>query len=464
VHVLLISTYELGRQPFGLAEPAAWLRRAGFEVACLDLAVEAMDEARVAAADLIAVHLPMHTATRIALAALDRIRGWNPHAHLCFYGLYAPVNAELLRARGAGTILGGEFEAGLLEVAERLRRGEAVAQREALVSVARQEFMVPDRTGLPPLARYASLLPGDGPPRTAGYVEASRGCKHLCRHCPVVPIYGGRFRIVPREIVLEDIRQQVAAGAEHVTFGDPDFLNGPTHATELIEALHREFPLLTYDVTIKVEHLRRHAEVLTVLRRTGCLFVTSAFETNDDAILTRLDKGHTRADAERVVTLCSDAGLDLAPTFVPFTPWTSVAGYRDLLAWIAALGLAERVPPVQLGLRLLIPAGSRLLALPEARGLARPFDPGALAHPWSNPDPEVDRLAAKVMQIVEEGERDAIGRRAIFAAVWGAAWAAGAPGTSPPPLSLPPAGRPSPRMSESWFCCAEPTREQVAAF
>lgn len=464
MHVLLISTYELGRQPFGLAEPAAWLRRSGFEVACLDLAVEGLDEARVRPADLIALHIPMHTATRIALAAIDQIRAWNARAHLCFYGLYAPVNAGVLRARGAGTLLGGEFEPGLLDLAERLRRGEPVRQQEALVSVARQEFLVPDRTGLPPLTRYASLLPGEGPPRTAGYVEASRGCKHLCRHCPVVPVYGGRFRIVPREIVLGDVRQQVAAGAQHVTFGDPDFLNGPRHATDLIEAIHREFPLVTYDVTVKVEHLLQHAGLLPVLRGTGCLFVTSAFETNDDRILARLEKGHTRADAERVVALCADAGLDLAPTFVPFTPWTTLAGYRDLLGWIAALGLAERVPPVQLGLRLLIPGGSRLLELPEAGGFARPFDPGALAHPWSSPDPEVDRLAAKVMRIVEEGEKGAVGRRAIFAAVWTAAWSAGATAVRPPALLLPPAGRPSPRMSESWFCCAEPTRAQVAAF
>jgi hypothetical protein len=278
----------------------------------------------------------------------------------------------------------------------------------------------------------------------------------------VVPIYGGRFRIVPREIVLADVRQQVAAGAGHITFGDPDFLNGPTHASGLIEALHTEFPLLTYDVTSKVEHLLRHADLLPTLRSTGCLFVTSAFETNDDAILARLAKGHTRADAERVVALCADAGLDLAPTFVPFTPWTTVPGYRDLLGWIASLGLAERVPPVQLGLRLLIPAGSRLLELPEAREFARPFDPGALAHPWSNPDPGVDRLSADVMRIAEEGERGAESRRDIFASIWEAAWSSGTPPTPAPRLSLPRVARPSPRMSEAWFCCAEPTREQVA--
>ena len=44
LQVVLISTYELGRQPFGLASPAAWLRQAGARVTCLDLSVERLNE------------------------------------------------------------------------------------------------------------------------------------------------------------------------------------------------------------------------------------------------------------------------------------------------------------------------------------------------------------------------------------------------------------------------------------
>ena len=150
--------------------------------------------------------------------------------------------------------------------------------------------------------KYAHLLMPAGGYRVAGYTEASRGCKHLCRHCPIVPVYSGVFRIVPREIVLEDIRRQVEAGAEHIAFGDPDFFNGPAHALSIVEALHREFPRVSYDVIIKIEHLLRSpAENLEKLRDTGCLFVTSAVESLDDAVLTRLDKGHTRADFLAVV-------------------------------------------------------------------------------------------------------------------------------------------------------------------
>ena len=109
---------------------------------------------------------------------------------------------------------------------------------------------MPDRSGLPVLSNYAALDLGGAERRTVGYTEASRGCKHLCRHCPVVPVYEGVFRVVPRETVLADVARQVAAGARHITFGDPDFFNGPTHGIRIVEALAREFPGVTHDVTI----------------------------------------------------------------------------------------------------------------------------------------------------------------------------------------------------------------------
>src|ERR1700732_4197315 len=310
--VLLISTYELGRQPFGLASPAAWLRAAGFYTTSLDLSRQSLDEEAVRTASLIAFYLPMHTATRIAVRALERVRKLNPAAHLCGFGLYAPVNAGLLRRLGVGTILGGEFEQGLLSLVRRLEAGApgpGLPQVEPEISLARQNFLVPYRAALPPLEKYAHLTLPDDSTRVVGYTEASRGCKHLCRHCPIVPVYNGTFRVVQREVVLADIRQQVDAGAEHVTFGDPAFFNGPAHALAIVESMHREFPQLTYDATIKIEHLLQHAESLPRLRDTGCLFVTSAVESVDDAILARLAKGHTRADFLEVVGLFRELGL-----------------------------------------------------------------------------------------------------------------------------------------------------------
>jgi radical SAM superfamily enzyme YgiQ (UPF0313 family) len=447
VRILLISTYELGRQPFGLASPAAWLRREGHTVTAVDVSRTMLPRQAAQEAGLIAFYLPMHTATRLAVRAMDKVRRLNPDAHLCCYGLYAPVNAQFLRQQGVQTILGGEFEQPLLDLARRLEKeGGAGAQREPLISLDRQNFIPPDRTGLPALGGYARLQ-ANGASKRVGYTEASRGCKHLCRHCPIVPVYNGLFRIVQKDVVLEDIRRQVEAGAEHITFGDPDFFNGPGHALAVVEGLNAAHPGLTYDVTIKVEHLLRHADMLPVLKRTGCLFVTSAVESIDDAVLERLAKGHTREDFIAAVRLMRAADLTLAPTFVTFTPWTTRAGYRELLELLLNLDMVDHVAPIQLAIRLLIPAGSRMMELPEVRGIVEPFDAGALVYPWKHPDSAMDRLCRDLQALIKAEDRRRTPRAQVFGRIWGLAH------DRPLPENFDLVPRAAvPYLNEPWYC------------
>jgi hypothetical protein len=430
----------MGRQPFGLASPAAWLQAAGHEVTAIDLARTPLPDGTNVAdliaiylpIDLIAIYLPMHTATRLALKILPKLRTLNRGTHFCAYGLYAPLNERVLRDHGVQTILGGEFEQGLLNVAN--------GGTGPIISLERQRFLVPDRTGLPPLGGYAQIVTG-AESRIAGYTEASRGCKHLCRHCPVVPVYQGAFRIVQRDIVLADIRQQVEAGARHITFGDPDFFNGPAHALAIVEALHREFPAVTYDATIKIEHLLKHREHLSTLRRTGCAFVVSAVESLNDGLLALLEKGHTRADFLESVSLMRAAGVPLAPTFIAFTPWTTMEDYRQLLCLIAEQELIPNIAPIQLGIRLLIPEGSRLLELAEVRELVGPFDPKRLTYPWQHPDPTMDRLCEEVQSLAKRKTS----RAEIFAAIWDLARCGN--------LDIPLADRTTiPYLTEPWYC------------
>ncbi len=458
MNVVLINPYELGRQPFGLAEPAAWLKRAGFSVGCVDLSLEKLDPDRLREAKLICLYVAMHTATRIALEVIPRIREWAPRAHLCAYGLYAPVNEHLFRTLGVDTVLGGEVEPRLLALAERLRAGKGSPQTEPVISLDKIPFITPDRSGLPSLDRYAKLLLPDGGSRTVGFAEASRGCKHLCRHCPVVPVYQGKFRIVPLEVVIADIRGQVESGAKHISFGDPDFLNGPTHALRVVRALAAEFPGVTYDFTTKVEHLVKQSALLPELKQTGCLFITSAVEAVDDRVLERLDKNHTAEDFARAVGLLREADITFSPTFVAFTPWISLEGYVDLLERLVQLELVESVAPIQLAIRLLVPRGSYLLQLPGFEELLDPFDADLLGYPWQHRDPRVDELQAAVQEFIERAEGDGLERREVFSGIWSMAHdALGAPSPALPGFL----GTPIPRHSEPWYCCAEPTRRQL---
>jgi radical SAM superfamily enzyme YgiQ (UPF0313 family) len=453
MRALLISTYDLGRQPFGLASPAAWLRREGIDVRLVDIAKEKLDPGELGELDLVAFHLPMHTATRLAAPVIRAVRASNPAARVCAYGVYAPLNAEWLRSLGVDDVLGGEFEEELANIAKGLRDAAQApnapnAERRTTNGIPRLHFLVPDRSGLPPLSRYATLQLADGTRRTVGYTEASRGCRHLCRHCPIVPVYDGQFRVVPPAVVLADIEAQVAAGARHVTFGDPDFFNGPTHARRIVESLHAAHPAVSYDVTIKIEHLLRHRELLPVLRDTGCAFVTSAVESLEDGVLERLLKGHTRADFLAVVDLFRTLGMTLVPTFVAFHPWTTLEGYCDLLDVLEGEHLVDHVAPIQLAIRLLIPQGSRMLELEDVRAAAGPFDPQTLTYRWVHADRRVDRLHEEVAALV--GSRLTAERRQLFDAISDLAHERAA--MFRPRVGAVPDRATIPYLNEPWYC------------
>jgi radical SAM superfamily enzyme YgiQ (UPF0313 family) len=401
----------------------------------------------------------MHTALRVGVALLGRLRAVNPACHVVAYGLYAQLNAEYLLAHGVDSVIGGEVETPLVALIETLEAGAAeptpgvrTASRASAPHLGRLAFPVPSRSALPSLKQYARLE-RDGRHELVGYVEASRGCKHLCRHCPIPPVYGGRFFVVPRDVVLADVRQQVEAGATHVTIGDPDFLNGPRHALAVARDIHATFPHVSFDVTTKVEHLLRHRATLPELRTLGCAFVVSAVESLSDTVLLHLAKGHTRADVVGLVGLMREIGLPLRPTWVAFTPWTTLDDYRAMLDFVDAEDLVDAVDPVQYSLRLLVPPGSLLAGYPPMRPHLGPLVEGAFSHAWAHPDPRMDALQAEVARIVEAAAEAHADDAGTFGRVRAVADAmAGAPARSLPPGRARPERARPPRLTEPWFC------------
>ncbi len=456
MRVLLVSTYELGHQPLHVASPAAALSAAGHEVRCLDLAVQPWvgdDDDALAWAEAVGFSVPMHTAMRLALAAARLVRARRPGIPICLYGLYAQVSAELTLGAIADRVIAGEYEPALLDWVHGLTTtspGPAAGDGPLSVELGRSSFSVPARHLLPPLERYARLLIGDER-RLVGYVEATHGCSHRCGHCPVPVVYDGRTRAVEGQVVLADVQQLVASGAQHLTYGDPDFLNRPAHALGVARAVHDAFPGLTFDATVKVTHILRHESIWAEMAQIGCLFVVSAFESVDEATLVRLGKGHTVADAARAVGLLREHGIEIRPSWLPFTPWTTHAQVADLVGFVAAHDLVPNVDPVHYSIRLLIPDGSLLLRRPDLN--LDTYDAGALGWAWHNPDPSVDALQVELAEIAEvaaasgEPVEDTFGR--VCEAV-GIRPALAGPGAA--------AGRP--RLSEAWFCCAEPTASQ----
>jgi radical SAM superfamily enzyme YgiQ (UPF0313 family) len=440
--IVLISLYELGRQPLGVASALAFLRRAGLDADCLDLAVTPFDDAaleRCACARLVAISVPMHTALRLAGPVAATIRARAPAVTIGFFGLYAPLHAAAL---GGDFAIGGEHEEELV----RRARGDAPG---ADVTLRRLAYPRPARDALPPPSAYARLVLPDGTTRLAGSLEATRGCRHLCRHCPVPAVYGGRFFAVPIEVVVADAAQQVAAGVRHFTFADADFLNAPKHALAAARALHAAHPEATFDVTTKIEHIRRHPGVFPELARLGCVFVVSAVESLSDRVLDILAKGHRAADVAPALAVVRAAGLSLRPTFLPFTPWTTAADVIDLVHFIHDHDLLGEVDPVQLTLRLLIPPGSLLLGRPELAPHLGGLDAERGTYVWRHPDPRLDALQLELQALVERAAEDGAEVEETFAAIHARVAAAHGGGAG----SLRPRRRPATaHLSEPWFC------------
>jgi hypothetical protein len=160
----------------------------------------------------------------------------------------------------------------------------------------------------------------------------------------------------------------------------------------------------------------------------------------DDEVLARLEKGHTRADFIAAAALCRDAGLTLVPTFVAFTPWTTIDGYVDLLRVVSDLDLVSNVAPVQWGIRLLVTWQSRLLELPDIQSAIGPFDATTLTYPWAHRDPRVDVLQQQIISLV--GVRARRSRADIFADICDLAHV----------NLLLPARSAIPFMNEPWYC------------
>ena len=460
MNVLLISCYELGHQPFGVASAAAHLLAEGrHRVECLDLAVEVIDEAKVRRADFVGISTPMHTAIRLGVKAGELVRGLNPQCHICYFGLYASLNEDYLLDGVADSVIGGEFETPLTRHVDCLAEkgspgpgGVSLWELRGPPNLSRQQFLPPARHLLPPLDKYAHLRTSEGGLRLVGYVEASRGCAHRCRHCPIPAVYEGRLRIVQQEVVLADIDNLVRMGAQHIDFGDPDFLNGVKHSLGIVREMRHRHPELSFDFTAKIEHLIQHRDAVMELAALGCVFVVSAVESVDDRILRYLDKGHTRDDVVTALEITRSADVTLRPSLLPFTPWTTLSGYLELLEFVQDHDLVYQLDPVQYSIRLLLPPGSWLLDIPEIQPHLGSLVQEDFVYTWRHPDPRVDMLQRRVARVAEEaassGEDPATTfdgiKKLTLATIFGQS-------TVAQPRYRRRSARP-PQLTEAWFC------------
>jgi radical SAM superfamily enzyme YgiQ (UPF0313 family) len=477
--VVLLSTYELGAQPLGCASPAAALKAAGHEVRTHDLSLEPWPDADLSWAQAVGLSVPMHTALRLGLSVLFRLRSEHPAIAVALHGLYAPVAPPGAALRGGDLLSAGDSETAIVEWADVLD-GSKHLKRGAKTSGApdirielgaahgnaaqHKSRNVPYRDGLPGLENYARLL-WNGTERLVGTVEATRGCHHRCRHCPVPVIYQGKTRPIAIDDVMADIDNLVDAGAQHIHFADPDFLSRPSHARRVIKEMHERHDGLSFDVTVKVSHILEHQLEWDQFASAGLCFVTSAIESTSDLVLAHLDKGHTARDAKEAINVMRSVGVELRPSFLPFTPWTKRSDLIEIFDFVSANDLISNVDPIQYGIRLLLPPGSLLLADPDPilSSCLGSFDEKHLGVSWTSPDPLLDDLADAIALRAERAGSLCEAPEATYGELRALVFSMLETTDPGPPVISSIAGplaENRPRLSEAWFCCAEPTAHQ----
>lgn len=466
--VLIIATYELGHQPFSSLALCAELNQEGHQTTLFDLEKSEEHaqtlEQGLQQAQALLVAVPMHTATTIALELIANIAIDFPNLPIGLFGLYASNLQSQDLPSQVKLLASGEVRRDITKWVKELASPTSMDVKPLEVIRRTKEATKGSQPRLNrlqalPIAHYTKLLI-NGEEKLVGYTETTRGCNHKCTHCPVPVVYDGRIRINLPEWVIPDIDQLVEAGAEHITFGDPDFFNAPAHAMKVLGTMHHRHPKLTFDVTIKIEHLLLHNDLLPELALMGCVFIVSAFEHTSERVLEVLQKNHSKSDMTKAIQLCRDNSIEIRPSLLPFTPWTTPSDIKDLFEFVIENNIVANIDPVQFSIRLLVPEGSLLL---QSEATSHYFIPpqssSPLTYEWVSKFEELEVLQQELtkiaMQAVCNMPMDTFDMMLLSASnILGFDYVR--PNYEALNVQVT-------KLSESWFCCAEPTESMLIA-
>lgn len=435
--ILLLSFYDLGKQPKIISELYSRLKTKYIEVDIVDYSIEDRD-IQLDQYDAMGIYASMHTAS---VLAHNYLKNKILPKKVFTFGLYGNVLSEL----NENIYYVEDFESEKLSTYLNIKFNDNFTLKNT----------VPDRKILPDISKYAHLVKGNTK-LIAGSVETTYGCKHSCTHCPVPIVFNRSFKTYSEEKIISDVSNQIESGAKHISFNDPDFFNGPKYSLKILDTLVNKFPSITYDSTIKVEHILKYEKYFTELSKMNMLFVISAFETTNDFILNILQKNHSSYDIEKATEISLLNNMDIRPTWMPFTPWTEIKDLHNIVSFIEKYQLRETVDPIQLTIKLLIPKKSLILTKPEIRKYIGVYDQESFSYLWSYKNPQVGELQETLFEYILQSYdtdentqyKDMVTLIEEFSNV----------------KLLSTNGydyKQTPKLSESWFCCSEPNQIQI---
>ncbi len=435
--ILLTSFYDLGKQPKIIAEIADRYNTPEVNFEFVDFSIDKQN-IDLATYDVLGIYAPMHTAT---ILSIEYIKDKKLPNKVFTFGLYGSVLED--------------FNSSIIHIKDI----ESDELTSFLGLYENQKFSlknnIPNREIFPDISNYAHLVDGSNN-LIAGSVETTYGCKHSCTHCPIPISFNGSFKTYSFEKIVNDVQNQVNQGAKHISFNDPDFFNGPMHALKILEALNKKFPGITYDSTIKVEHIIKYKKYFKELASLNMVFVISAFETTNDKVLSILEKNHTRSDLNNSIEISQEFSIDIRPTWMPFSPWTELKDLSNIVELIEGYQLRETVDPIQLTIKLLIPKHSLIIQRPEIKKYLGNYEKESLSYQWKYENIDAEKLQFRLFDFILNNSelnehKQYLGMVNIIEEFTGRKLL----------TNFKYDFKNVPKLSETWFCCAEPSKIQL---
>ncbi len=391
MRVLLVSpNTERGNMvaiPLGLGMMAAATRRAGHEVAFLDLLTEADPVAAVQKAveafgpDVIGVSVrniddQSREAPRFLLAQVK------PVVEACHACTGAPVvlggagytifPTAALRYLGADYGVAGDGESIFPALLTCLGAGRDPGSLPGVHVAGRPGAPEPPFSEqLASLPQWDEALRAVADPSSEDLwipVQGRRGCPNDCSYCSTARIQGRRIRTRPPLMVAEHVAGLAAAGFRRIYFVDNSFNIPESHALELCRALRGLEPRVVWRC-ILYPHLVRE-ELVRAMAEAGCVEVSLGFESGSPAVLREMNKRFTPADVRQASDLLAAHAIRRMGFLLLGGPGETRETVEESLAFAASLNLEAL--RVTVGIRIY--PGTPLARRAVAEGVVSPDD------------------------------------------------------------------------------------------
>ena len=375
----------MGFPPIGIMSLSAVVKQAGHECVMFDQAnpdtpdETIIEEIRKQRPAFVGLSFLSTTSYPYAKILARRIRAVNPTVKLAFGGVFASLNAPLVKLQcpEVDFVCRGDGEQLLLDLLSRLddpsevagvtwaKDGAVVQNPGRMMERHLDQWPFPDRESLP--LDFVESMPLDVPAVLSmerfTTMQTSRGCPWPCVFCDIPIFNEGKWRARSAQHVVREFQHLQNLGYGSVYFVDDHFLLQPKRIEAICKGVIDNGITIQWGCEGRVDSVAQH--LFPAMAQARCRTIMFGIESGSQKILDRLKKEQTLGEVETAVTNAKRAGIEIVHGF--FTVGNPDETVEDMEA---TFDFASRLPLDTFGFnRLCVYRGTPLWQEYVKRGL-----------------------------------------------------------------------------------------------